>query len=194
MNSLSIKAALLVIDVQQGFDHPKWGRRNNPRAEENIALLLSAWRTTRRPIFHVRHLSTQSGSVFEPGKPGSQIKEIVSPLESEPVIIKHVNSAFIGTDLEPQLRERHISELVVTGLTTDHCVSTTTRMAANLDFEVSLVADATATFERIGPDGLAYSADQIHDIHLASLHGEFATIVNTAEMLRSASERNLAFL
>ena len=194
MNNLLTNAALLVVDVQEGFDHPQWGPRNNLQAEANITKLLSAWRRTRRPVFHVRHLSLRPGSVFEQNKAGSSIKAVVAPLRDEPVIHKHVNSAFIGTDLEEQLRRNTIAQLVITGLTTDHCVSTTTRMAANLGFDVYLVSDATATFDRTGPDLQAYSAKQIHDIHLASLHGEFAHISSTADILAAIPERNNVFL
>lgn len=178
-------AALLVIDVQKGFDHPKWGERNNPQAEKNIGQLLQSWREAGRPIFHVRHLSLQPGSVFAESNEGSQIKETAQPIAGEPVILKNVNSAFIGTTLQAQLTERGIRHLVITGMTTDHCVSTTARMAANLGFEVFFVGDACATFERNGPDGKHYTAQQMHDVNLASLSGEFVTVVDTQSVLGS---------
>lgn len=146
------EAALIVIDVQRGFNEPSWDQRNNPSAEENISCLLDRWRREGLPVFHVRHLSLEEGSPLAPGQPGCEIKEIVRPSENEPVIEKNVNSAFIGTDLETRLREQGIDTVVITGLTTDHCVSTTTRMAGNLGFDTYVVADATATFDRTGPD------------------------------------------
>jgi len=103
--------------------------------------------------YFTRHLSLTPGSVFAQDAHGSQIKAEVAPIGDEPVIFKNVNSAFIGTTLEQQLHGRKITQLVIVGLTTDHCVSTTTRMAGNLGFEVYLVSDGTATFERIGPNG-----------------------------------------
>ena len=96
---------------------------------------------------------------------------------------KSVNSAFIGTTLESYLRQQQAERLVMAGLTTDHCVSTSVRMAANLGFAVTLVADATATFERVGPDGVHHSAETMHAINLASLHDEFCVVRNTAELL-----------
>jgi len=175
--------ALLLIDIQQGMDEPYWGRRNNPDAERNIAALLAAWRRTHRPIIHVQHMSVMPGSPLRPGQPGNAFKPEAQPAPGEPVFQKTVNSAFIGTPLESHLRDRKIQDLVIIGLTTDHCVSTTVRMAANLGFKAILVSDGTATHDRTGPDGTKYSADQIHQTELASLHGEFATVKKTDEVL-----------
>jgi nicotinamidase-related amidase len=183
MKALPRNAALLSIDVQQAFNDPSWGRRNNPDAERNIAALLAAWRNTARPIFHVQHRSASPTGLFRPGTPGYLHKPEGQPLAGEPVIVKSVNSSFIGTDLEARLRAAGIGVLVIMGLTTDHCVSTTTRMAGNFGFETYFVADATATFERTGPDGRHFTAEQMHDTALASLHGEFATVVWSEDVL-----------
>ena len=176
-------AALLLIDVQQGFDAPGWGERNNPDAERNIARLLEAWRNAGWPVLHVQHISVEPGSVLGPGQPGSELKPEAMPAPDEPLFQKNVNSAFIGTDLEAQLRERGIEALVLVGLTTNHCVSTTARMSGNLGFDTYVVDDATATFDRVGHDGRQYDAAEVHAISLASLHGEFATVLGTDEVL-----------
>lgn len=181
--TMSPDTALLVIDVQQGLDHPRYGARNNPHAEQRIAELLAAWRASERPIVHVQHMSVNPQSPLRPGLPGNAIKAEARPVPGEPLFQKTVNSAFIGTDLEAYLKDRGISSLVVVGLTTDHCVSTTVRMAGNLGFDVTVVEDATATFERQGPDGEHLSADMMHRAALASLHGEFATVRSAREVL-----------
>ena len=176
-------AALVLIDVQQGLDDPVWGRRNNPAAERNMATLLDAWRTSGRPVVHVQHMSRRVDSPLRPGLPGNAIKPEVAPLDGEPLFRKEVNSAFIGTGLEEHLHARGITSVVIVGLTTDHCVSSTARMAANLGFEAVVVSDATATFERTGPDGERLSAEEMHRAALASLHGEFATVRQTSDVL-----------
>ncbi len=175
--------ALIVIDVQVGFDSPIWGTRNNPNAEQNVARLIAAWRESDRPVFHIQHLSVNESSPLQPGLPGVEIKEIAAPLWHEPVITKRLNSAFIGTELEARLRQRGLLTVVVCGLTTNHCVETTTRMAGNLGFDTYLASDACAAFDRMGPDGVNYPAEQIHSVSLASMHGEFATVMTTEAII-----------
>lgn len=172
-------AVLLIVDVQQGFDEPSWGRRNNPDMEARIVDLLTAWRATGRLTIHAKHCSTDPSSPLRPGQSGNDLKPSVTPRVGEPVIEKRVHSCFIGTSLEADLRRHGCDGLVIVGLTTNHCVSTTARMAANLGFPTWVVADATATFDRVGPDGVTYPAKQIHAIALSDLHGEFATIIDT---------------
>ena len=184
--SLSSRAALLLIDVQQGLDDPRLGARNNPDAEQRIADLLAAWRASGRPVIHVQHSSLEPHSTLREDAPGHAFKVEALPMGDEPVFRKHVNSAFIGTDLEAHLRAHDIETLVVVGITTDHCVSSTARMAGNLGFTVTVVEDATATFERRGPDGTHYSADLMHRVALASLHGEIATIRSARDILAAA--------
>jgi nicotinamidase-related amidase len=178
--SLPNTAALIIVDVQKGFEEEKWGERNNPNAEENIAKLLRLWRKTGRPVFHVKHMSVHEDSPLYPNQVGNEIKDIVKPLDGEPIIEKTVNSSFIGTNLESQLRSLDVDTVVVTGLTTNHCVETTTRMAGNLGFKTYIVTDATATFSRIGPDGRKFTADEIHAMTFVNLHEEFATVIDTA--------------
>lgn len=171
--------ALIIIDTQMGFHDPKWGERNNPQAESNIAKLLKMWRAHGLPVIHVHHDSSTPTGVFRPGTPGHLPKPEAAPQAGEPVYHKTVNSAFIGTDLERDLRARGIASLVITGLTTNHCVSTTTRMAGNLGFDTYLVSDATATFARAHIDGKPRSAEEVHFAALSDLKDEFATIVDT---------------
>ena len=182
--------ALLVIDVQQGLADPGLGERNNPQAESNMATLLTAWRAHQCPVIHIRHCSTEPGSTLRPELPGNAFKPEVEPLVFETVFEKQVNSAFIGTGLEQYLHEIGCPRLVIVGLTTDHCVSASTRMASDLGFDVILVSDATAAFERTGFDGRYYSGDEIHRVNLVSLDREFCQVRSTREVLANIGSPN----
>jgi len=186
---LPANATLIVIDVQDGFDAAYWGERNNPDAERTIARLMSRWRESGLPVIHVRHDSTKPASALRPGTPGNAIKREAAPRAGEPVLGKRVNSAFIGTDLEARLRAQETDTVVLCGFTANHCVSTTARMAGNLGFRTFVVTDCTVAFamRSPGPNGRLISAAEMHEVGMAELHGEFATIVTTDELLASLS-------
>lgn len=201
MQTISQNAVLLIIDVQNGFDDPIWGRRNNPGMEARIVDLLGAWRASGRAVVHARHMSVEPRSPLRPGQPGNGFKSRMTPNPGEFVVEKRANSCFVGTSLEAELRRRGHETLIIVGMTTNHCVSTTARTAGDLGFDAWVVSDATATFDRTGPDGIHYPAEQVHAMALSDLNGEFAGIVDTAAVLaamplahtsRSARAGNLA--
>jgi len=175
------KPALLLVDIQKGFDNLQYwgGQRNNPNAEKNASELLKLWRENNLPVFHIKHCSSNQKSLLNETNEGNEFKDLVMPIDGEPIIKKNVNSAFIGTNLKEQLDNAKISKLVIVGLTTDHCISTTTRMAGNFGYDTFLVSDATATFNKKGLEGQNFPAELIHETALASLNEEFATIVTT---------------
>jgi len=184
MPSLPAKAALIVIDVQKAIDHPSWGVRNNPGAESNIARLLARWRAANAPIYHIRHDSTEPNSTYRPGQPGNAFKEVARPLDGEPVIVKRVQSAFIGTDLEARLRKHEQDTLVIAGVITNNSVEATVRTANNLGFDVYLVEDACFTFGKRDWHGRDRTADEVHAMSLANLNGEYCAVVTTDEIIR----------
>lgn len=183
MDVLPRAAALLMIDVQNAIDAPYWGRRNNPDAERNMAALLAAWRAAARPLHHVRHDSTFAESAYRPGQPGNDFKPAVRPLPGEPIVAKRTNSAFIGTDLEQRLRRAGHTTLVVAGVITSNSVEATVRMAGNLGFATYVVSDATFTFDKSDLSGRVFPAEDVHALALANMHGEYATVVDTAWVL-----------
>ncbi|MGH9747338.1 MAG: cysteine hydrolase family protein [Candidatus Acidiferrales bacterium] len=187
MTQFPPSTALILVDVQQAFLDPRYGNRNNPDAESNIGQLLSAWRKSGRPVRHIVHDSVEPHSLLRPDSPGNAIQPVAAPQATEPVYRKRVNSAFIGTSLEKDLRQEGIDTLVIVGLTTNHCVSTSVRMAGNLGFTTFVVSDATATFSRPAIDGTVRTAEAVHSAALSDLHGEFATVVDTAEALKRAA-------
>lgn len=185
MTRLNPNAALVLIDIQQGFEEVAYwgGGRNNPGAEQQAAALLAAWRARGLPVFHVKHNSTTPQSPLVKGKPGNALHLAVVPLPGEPLIEKQVNSPFVDTDIHEQLQAQGISQLVVAGMTTDHCVSTTVRMAANMGYAVIVVSDATATFDKTDAQGRRYDAQLVHDVSLASLKDEFAAILTATDVI-----------
>ena len=178
-------AALIVIDLQKAIDHPSWGQRNNPEAESHVAALLHAWRASRRPIYHVRHDSTEPASHYRPGQPGHEFKPEAQPLPGETVVAKRTNSAFIGTGLEARLRAARQTVLVIVGVITNNCVEATVRMAGNLGFRTFLVEDGCFTFARQDWTGKLRSAAEVHAMSLANLDGEYCTVTQTADVLRA---------
>jgi nicotinamidase-related amidase len=187
VKALPLDAALIVIDLQKAIDHPSWGERNNPEAEKNVAALLEAWRATHRPVYHVRHDSTEPASTYRPGQPGNDFKPEAQPAAGEIVIVKHTNSAFIGTDLESRLRQAKQTVLVVTGVITNNSVEATVRMAGNLGFDTLLVEDATFTFGRKDWHGTWRSAGEVHAMSLANLDGEYCSVMRTSQILAALS-------
>ncbi|MDB5126445.1 MAG: cysteine hydrolase [Mucilaginibacter sp.] len=175
--------ALILIDVQTAFNNVAYwgGNRNNPGAEQNIAGLLKHWRENELPLFHVKHNSIMPGSLLAITNPGNSFMEAAMPLDGESIITKNVNSAFIGTNLQQLLDEQHIKTVMIAGFTTEHCVSTTTRMAANLGYNTYVIADATVSFAKVGVNGENFSAEMVHAVSLATLKDEFATIITTEQ-------------
>lgn len=184
MKVRSKNPALILIDIQKGFlDEDYWGgNRNNKNAEQICGLILKEWRKLNLPIFHIQHSSENPASKLHNTNSGFNFNENVCPLNNEPVIVKNVNSAFIGTDFKEKLDYQNINTLVIVGLTTNHCVSTTARMAGNYGYDTYLISDATAAFDQIGINGEKYDAELIHLTSLANLNDEFATVWNSDKL------------
>ena len=178
-------SALLLIDCQEGFsDWDYWGgNRNNPDLESNLQKLLENYRERNLPIIHIIHHSNDPDSILRTDKTTGTIMKGLTPQANEAVFEKRENSAFVGTNLNVYLRRKNINNLTIAGLTTNHCVSTSTRMAGNLGYDVRLVGDACATFDRIGPTGSKFDSQLIHDISLSDLHNEFCKVTSVTDSM-----------
>jgi nicotinamidase-related amidase len=185
---LPLNAALIVIDLQRAIDHPSWGIRNNPQAEANVARLLSHWRATRRPIYHIRHDSREPASHYRPGQAGNEFKPEATPLPGELVLAKHTANAFASTDLEQRLRHEQQTILLFTGVITNNSVEATVRMAGDLGFETFLIEDGVFTFGRKDWTAVYRTAEEVHAMSLANLDQEYCRIVSTRDVLIAAGE------
>jgi nicotinamidase-related amidase len=176
-------AALIIIDMQKGMQSPRLPPRNNLGAEDNIARLHAAWREAGRPVVCVRHISRASTSVFAPGQSGVEFQERFLPLPTEHVVEKNVPDAFINTGLERWLHARGIREVVIVGVSTNNSVEASARTSGNLGFSTLVVSDATFAFEKRDLAGMLRSAEDVHQMSLANLHGEYAEVRSTEEVL-----------
>ncbi|MBE9604841.1 cysteine hydrolase [Acetobacteraceae bacterium H6797] len=185
--TFSQASVLLIVDMQCAFDGAPWPRRWNRAVDRNGLALLTAWRDQGWPIIHVRHDSVEPGSSLRPGLPGHRFRDGFEPREGEGLVAKSVNSAFIGTDLDLRLRRMGARDLVVFGISTDMCVSTTVRVGANLGWPITLVADACDCFDLPDGQGGIIPAEAIQAAHLATLRYEFCEVANTAAVIARAS-------
>ncbi len=181
---------LILIDIQQGFREEEYwgGNRNNKNAEIIAGKILNKWRELDLPLVHVRHSSKKTVSPLHKSQPGFEFNENVKPLCGEIQIVKNVNSGFIGTNLKEYLDQHNFTTVVIAGITTNHCVSTTTRMAGNYGYETYLVSDASATFDRVGVNGEKYDAELMHQTALAALDREFARVLDSDELFELLNE------
>lgn len=191
MEFISKNPALIIIDVQKAFlekDYPGI-KRNNTNAELVCGNILNKWRKNDLNVIHVRHSSTNPESKLHKSKPGFEFNEYVKPKNNEIVLTKNVNSAFIGTGLDEILKNLNINTLVIVGMTTNHCISTTVRMAGNLGYETFLISDSTACYNTKGLDGKEIDCEIIYEASIASLSGEFAEIISSRELFELLNDR-----
>ena len=184
---LPADAVLIVIDVQEAIDDPRWGPRNNLEAEANIAALIAAWRAEDLPIVHVRHDSVEPASPYAPHGRGHCFKPCAAPVHGETVIGKNANSAFVGTGLEDLLDDIGATTLVICGVLTPNSVEATARHAGNLGYQVFVVGDACWAVDKTDLRGKVWLADDVHALSLAHLQGEYASVVGAATTLRAAA-------
>ena len=176
--------ALVVIDVQRGFDDDEyWGPRNNPACEDNIVRLIDAWRAREWPIVFVKHNSTTPTSPLVPGSPGNELKPMITGTP-DLLVEKAVHSAFFGEpDLRSWLNEHGITGIAVTGIQTNMCCETTARMASDMGFRLQFVADATHTFDVTDGAGVVFAAENIATYTTLTIAADFGEVVTTSELI-----------
>ncbi|MEL6381426.1 MAG: cysteine hydrolase family protein [Cyanobacteria bacterium J06626_18] len=176
---------LIIVDMQRGMSLSTAGERNNPSAELEIARLLMEWREIEAPIVHVRHISRTPESPFGPGQLGVEFQPDFTPFDTEHVVEKNVPDAFINTGLERWLHVRGLNVVVIVGVSTNNSVEATARTAGNLGFQTFVISDATFAFAKTDFAGVHRTADEVHAMALANLHGEYATVVSSDEVIQT---------
>ena len=174
---------LVVIDAQAEYG-PQGGLALDgiDGAAANIARLLEGARTGGAPVIHIVQQG-RPGGLFDPTEGGAVLDEAAAA-PGEIVVVKATPSGFAGTDLSDRLEVTGRRHLVLAGFMTHMCVSTTARRAIDYGFEVTVVADATAT--RPLPDagnGQVIPAATVHRTALAALADRFAVATTTASLL-----------
>lgn len=174
---------LILIDQQQGIDHPKLGERNNPLAETVMLRLLALWRSKGWPVVHVIHRSKEPDSVFWPQQSGFSLKHAFHPKDGEILLEKSVPCAFINNELDNTLKRLGTDEIVIVGVATHNSIEATARTGGNLGYEVFVIEDACFTFAKPDYFGTPRSADEVHAMSLANLDGEYATVVHSSTLI-----------
>jgi nicotinamidase-related amidase len=172
--------ALLIIDIQNFYFEGGSVPLTGPvEAAKQARRVLDRFRERRLPVIHVRHVPA-SGPVTDQ----YTIRPEVAPLPGEKVVEKRYANSFRDTPLLELLRGLGVKQLVIVGMQTQMCVEAAARAAADLGFEVTVVADACAT-RPLEYGGVKVPADQVHASTLAALKGTYAKIVTTDELLNA---------
>jgi len=188
---LPADAVLIVIDMQEAIDDPRFAAPDNAGAEANIAALIAAWRAERLPLVHVGHNSLEPDSPDPPDAPGRRFKPCAAPLDGETVIGRTAMSAFVDTGLEGLLDEFGATTLIICGALTPNSVEATARHAGDLGYQVFVVGDACWAVDKTDLRGRRWLAEDVHALSLAHLEGEYASVVDSATALRAAATAKL---
>ncbi|WP_422698380.1 cysteine hydrolase family protein [Desulfofarcimen acetoxidans] len=160
-----IKAALLVIDLENGFVRSESSHVINTAAASLPACeqVIQLSRKKGLPVFFIKRIYRQNGSDVEltrwqawinggkamtPASKGAisaEVPETVKPKPGDYTIIKPRWSAFFQTELDLILRRLGISTVVLIGTTTPNCIRTTAYDAIALDYEVVIVEDCCSS-------------------------------------------------
>jgi nicotinamidase-related amidase len=180
------QSALLVIDAQDSFkaDPARWARRSNLHFEANVAALVDAYRAAGLPVFYFLHTDGDPG--FERDGPHYRLMDFLAPRADEPVLHKDTRNCFTSTALQARLLALGARRLAVTGISTEQCCETTTRVAADLGYAVDFVPDATLTFPIASGrgDGAELGVRDVEERTIYALRGRFARIVDTETLVR----------
>ena len=191
------QTALIVIDVQESFrSRPNWSAVNHPDIADRVGRLVQAARAKGDLVVWLLHTEPGSGGAFDPVNGQVRLIDGLEPIDGEPIVTKTSHNAFTTTNLQQILTRHGIREVVISGIRTEQCCETTTRVASDLGYDVVFVSEATATtplphwetpadatLEEILADPRTLSPETIVERTDYVLAGRFATIRTLDEML-----------
>merc|ERR1712063_31457 len=175
-NSLS-ESALIMVDLQNTYREGIMKLDGVEEALVQASDLLARARDAKRPIFHIRH-DAGKGSPYDIEAPIGQIADCVAPQGNEPVITKKFPSSFEQTNLHELLQQQSIKNLIVVGFMSHMCINSTARAAFNLGYQVTVVANATATRSLPNPlnPNECVPSSQVHASVLSALSDLFSAV------------------
>jgi len=178
-----MKIGLILVDIQK--DYFSGGRMEligMKEASENAREILLFFREKKWPIFHIQHIAIKDGATFFlPDSQGIDIHKNVTPLRSETIIQKHHPNSFLKTTLHEELLKAEIESVVICGAMSHMCIDATTRAAADLGFQCTVVHDACATKD-LTFDGKAVPADMVHGAFMAALQPVYAKVMDLSSL------------
>jgi len=176
-------SALLVVDAQDSFKvGSRWQRRSNHAFESNVTQLIDAYRDAQLPLFFILHTDPDPG--FEVGGPHFKLMDFIKRRDNEPLLVKNTRNSFTSTDLDSRLKALGVERVVITGISTEQCCETTTRVAADLGYDADFITDATCTFPIVNAEtGEELSTGDIIKRTEFVLRGRFARIRTTHELV-----------
>jgi len=175
--------ALIVIDFQNEYFTGKMPIPDGTKALKNTQKLVKFAHSHQMPVFFVRHENPSGSALFAKGTTFAEFHKDLQPSSKDRVITKATPSSFVGTDLEKQLKSLGIKKLIVTGLMTHMCVSSTARDAVPMGFEVIIPEDATATRDLDTWDNKKIDHATLQRAALAGVADVFAEIMTTQQVL-----------
>lgn len=181
------RTALIVIDFQmEYFAGPVPGKLLIPDGQAAMAQaqrLIAFADSHRMPVFHIQHLGHAGDTLFAKDGVHSEIHPDIKPAPHHALVQKGSASSFVNTELHQQLQARGVKALLVCGLMTHNCISSTVRDARPLGYQTIVAGDACATRAIVAWDGGVLAHADLHRATLTGLSDGFAEVMKTGRII-----------
>ncbi|HEG1825461.1 TPA: isochorismatase family protein [Enterobacter cloacae] len=182
------QTALIVVDIQNEYYAGKDFRGqmvipDGDKVLKNSQKLVSYAHQKRMPVYFVRHVAPKDSPLFAEGSVYAKFHQDLQPSARDAIITKATPSSFVGTDLDAQLKKKGIKKVIVIGLMTHMCISSTARDAVPLGYNVIIPEDATATRDLDDGQGGVVDHKALQRAALAGVADVFAEIMTTKDVM-----------